>query len=74
MSAIEGKSGLDLGQLKRETEMRVSEFQQIKTDLLADLQEKCEKVVELQIELDAVRDNYDDLLKVSSIHTASSSI
>lgn len=45
---------------------QLAEFEMTKKALMRDLQLRCEKVVELELSLDETREQYNNVLKVSS--------
>jgi kinesin family member 5 len=47
--------------LKAETERKFGEFERLKTALLRDLQDRCEKVIDLEMLLDETRRQYEEL-------------
>jgi len=48
------------------TATKLAEFDSLKTSLLRDLQNRCEKVIDLEMLLDEAREQYEQLLKKSS--------
>jgi len=55
-----------LGDLKEQLAKQGHEYEELKVSLMKDLQNRCEKVVELQINLDEARENYHRLLQNSN--------
>lgn len=51
---------------RNKTAMKLAEFDSLKTSLLRDLQNRCEKVIDLEMLLDEAREQYEQLLKKSS--------
>jgi myosin heavy subunit len=56
----------ELNELRQKTAQKLAEFDQLKTSLLRDLQNRCEKVIDLEMLLDEAREQYEQLLKNSS--------
>jgi len=56
----------ELNDLRQKTAQKLAEFDQLKTSLLRDLQNRCEKVIDLEMLLDEAREQYEQLLKNSS--------
>eukprot|EP01090_Pellita_catalonica_P016677 TRINITY_DN4839_c0_g1_i1.p1 TRINITY_DN4839_c0_g1~~TRINITY_DN4839_c0_g1_i1.p1 ORF type:complete len:1135 (-),score=304.00 TRINITY_DN4839_c0_g1_i1:39-2981(-) len=56
----------ELNELRGKTSTKWQEFDQLKTSLLHDLQDRCEKVIDLEMLLDEAREQYEQLLKTSS--------
>eukprot|EP01088_Endostelium_zonatum_P001936 TRINITY_DN1232_c0_g1_i2.p1 TRINITY_DN1232_c0_g1~~TRINITY_DN1232_c0_g1_i2.p1 ORF type:complete len:533 (-),score=221.52 TRINITY_DN1232_c0_g1_i2:18-1616(-) len=56
----------ELQDLRQKTAKRLLEFDSLKTSLLRDLQNRCEKVIDLEMLLDEAREQYEQLLKNSS--------
>jgi kinesin family protein 5 len=52
----------DLNKLREHTTRRLEELDKMRGTLLRDLHNRCEKVIELQMELDEARDQYNELL------------
>jgi len=61
-SSLEGQ----LADLKEQLAKQGHEYEELKVSLMKDLQNRCEKVVELQINLDEARENYHRLLQNSN--------
>lgn len=55
-----------LADLKEQLSKQGQEYEELKVSLMKDLQNRCEKVVELQINLDEARENYHRLLQNSN--------
>jgi hypothetical protein len=55
-----------LSDLKEQLAKQGHEYEELKVSLMKDLQNRCEKVVELQINLDEARENYHRLLQNSN--------
>jgi len=55
-----------LSDLKEQLSKQGHEYEELKVSLMKDLQNRCEKVVELQINLDEARENYHRLLQNSN--------
>lgn len=55
-----------LSDLKDQLSKQGGEYEELKVSLMKDLQNRCEKVVELQINLDEARENYHRLLQNSN--------
>lgn len=55
-----------LADLKEQLAKQGHEYEELKVSLMKDLQNRCEKVVELQINLDEARENYHRLLQNSN--------
>jgi len=56
----------ELNELRGKTATKLAEFDGLKTSLLRDLQNRCEKVIDLEMLLDEAREQYEQLLKKSS--------
>jgi len=56
----------ELKNLKQQTAQQLAEFDALKAALMRDLQNRCEKVIDLEMSLDESRDQYNQLLKNSS--------
>eukprot|EP01089_Gocevia_fonbrunei_P019256 TRINITY_DN675_c0_g1_i6.p1 TRINITY_DN675_c0_g1~~TRINITY_DN675_c0_g1_i6.p1 ORF type:complete len:932 (-),score=266.37 TRINITY_DN675_c0_g1_i6:10-2805(-) len=56
----------ELNDLRQKTATRLLEFDTLKASLLRDLQNRCEKVIDLEMLLDEAREQYEQLLKNSS--------
>jgi hypothetical protein len=56
----------ELQELRHKTATKLAEFDSLKTSLLRDLQNRCEKVIDLEMLLDEAREQYEQLLKSSS--------
>jgi kinesin family protein 5 len=56
----------ELNDLRQKTAQKLAEFDHLKTSLLRDLQNRCEKVIDLEMLLDEAREQYEQLLKNSS--------
>ncbi|KAA8916232.1 hypothetical protein TRICI_001629 [Trichomonascus ciferrii] len=52
--------------LKTTTSTDITEFERVKQSLMSDLQDRCEKIVELEISLDKAREQYNLALKNTS--------
>ncbi|KAJ9450132.1 Kinesin heavy chain [Diplonema papillatum] len=59
------KTGL-IAKLNHEKDRYVSETKELRSSLLRDLQSRCEKVIDLEMSLDEVRDQYKNLMVASS--------
>ncbi|KAJ3069596.1 hypothetical protein HDU98_007346 [Podochytrium sp. JEL0797] len=56
----------ELEKMRKHMANQLSEFDTMKKKLMRDLQNRCEKVVELEISLDETRDQYNSILKNSN--------
>jgi kinesin family member 5 len=56
----------ELARIKEDAAQQLKQFDTLKVDLFRDLQNRCEKVIELEMLLDESRDQYNTLLKNSS--------
>jgi len=56
----------ELNDLRTKTAKKLAEFDSLKASLLRDLQNRCEKVIDLEMLLDEAREQYEQLLKKSS--------
>ncbi|EPS33096.1 hypothetical protein PDE_08058 [Penicillium oxalicum 114-2] len=64
---IENKSGTPAHQAAADDlEHRIAEFDAMKKSLMRDLQNRCERVVELEISLDDAREQYNNVLRSSN--------
>eukprot|EP01059_Diplonema_ambulator_P007853 TRINITY_DN1736_c1_g1_i1.p1 TRINITY_DN1736_c1_g1~~TRINITY_DN1736_c1_g1_i1.p1 ORF type:complete len:841 (+),score=203.56 TRINITY_DN1736_c1_g1_i1:290-2524(+) len=64
---IEGeKKAGEVSRLKMELERYVSETKELRSSLLKDLQSRCEKVIDLEMALDETREQFKQLMVVSS--------
>lgn len=73
-ASIEGGRNLeeaakDLERQHKAVAQQLSDFDTMKKSLMRDLQDRCEKVVELEISLDEARENYRNLAKNSNSKT-----
>lgn len=50
----------------KSTEQQISEFDKLKKSLMRDLQNRCERVVQLEMTLNETREQYDNVLKTSN--------
>ncbi|KAI9091869.1 P-loop containing nucleoside triphosphate hydrolase protein [Phlyctochytrium arcticum] len=56
----------DIERLRKSMAQQLAEFDVMKKKLMRDLQNRCEKVVELEISLDDVREQYNTILRTSN--------
>ena len=60
------ESAKDLERIRRTMATQLAEFETMKKSLMRDLQDRCEKVVELEISLDETREQYSNVLRNSN--------
>ncbi|KAI8914766.1 P-loop containing nucleoside triphosphate hydrolase protein [Powellomyces hirtus] len=61
----------EIQRLRKNMAQELAEFDGMKKKLMRDLKNRCEKVVELEISLEDVRDQYDTMAKTSNVAKAS---
>ncbi|KAI9141288.1 kinesin heavy chain [Paraphysoderma sedebokerense] len=66
-SKPESEKDKDLEKIKKTMAAQLSEFDTMKKALMRDLQNRCEKVVELELSLDEIREQYNNMLKNNNI-------
>jgi len=60
------ESAAEMEKIRKSMATQLSEFDQMKKSLMRDLQNRCEKVVELEISLDETREQYNNVLRNSN--------
>jgi len=60
------ESAQDLERTRKAINVQLAEFDGVKKSLMRDLQNRCEKVVELEIQLDEIKEQYNNLLRNSN--------
>jgi len=60
-------AGDDLDKIKKVMGQQLAEFDAMKKHLMKDLQDRCEKVVELELALDEAREQYNNVLKNNDV-------
>ncbi|KAI5122951.1 hypothetical protein M0805_006832 [Coniferiporia weirii] len=60
------ESAADLERTRKAINVQLAEFDGVKKSLMRDLQNRCEKVVELEIQLDEIREQYNNVLRNSN--------
>ncbi|ORZ30468.1 kinesin heavy chain [Catenaria anguillulae PL171] len=63
----ESEKDRDLERIKKTMAAQLSEFDAMKKALMRDLQDRCEKVVELELSLDEIREQYNNMLRNNNI-------
>jgi kinesin family protein 5 len=61
-----GVNGVVPGMTSKSLQQQISSFDTMKKSLMRDLQNRCERVVELEISLDETREQYNNVLRVSN--------
>ncbi|KDQ60802.1 hypothetical protein JAAARDRAFT_31783 [Jaapia argillacea MUCL 33604] len=60
------ESAQDLERARKAINVQLAEFDGVKKSLMRDLQNRCEKVVELEIQLDEMREQYNNVIRNSN--------
>ncbi|KAH8117563.1 kinesin heavy chain [Phellopilus nigrolimitatus] len=60
------ESAADLERTRKAINVQLAEFDGVKKSLMRDLQNRCEKVVELEIQLDEIREQYNNVIRNSN--------
>ncbi|KAF9792784.1 kinesin heavy chain [Thelephora terrestris] len=60
------ESAQDLERARKAISVQLAEFDGVKKNLMRDLQNRCEKVVELEIQLDEIREQYNNVIRNSN--------
>ncbi|PVF98921.1 kinesin-domain-containing protein [Serendipita vermifera] len=60
------ESAQDLERTRKAIAVQLAEFDGVKKSLMRDLQNRCEKVVELEIQLDDIKEQYNNVIRSSS--------
>ncbi|EIN07543.1 kinesin [Punctularia strigosozonata HHB-11173 SS5] len=60
------ESAQDLERTRKAISVQLAEFDGVKKSLMRDLQNRCEKVVELEIQLDEIREQYNNVIRNSN--------
>ncbi|KAI0273649.1 kinesin heavy chain [Gloeopeniophorella convolvens] len=60
------ESAQDLERTRKAINVQLAEFDGVKKSLMRDLQNRCEKVVELEIQLDEIREQYNNVIRNSN--------
>ncbi|KAJ3357929.1 hypothetical protein GGF32_000819 [Allomyces javanicus] len=63
----ESEKDKDLERIKKTMSAQLQEFDAMKKALMKDLQNRCEKVVELELSLDEIREQYNNMLRNNNI-------
>lgn len=63
------ESAQDLERTRKAIAVQLAEFDGVKKSLMRDLQNRCEKVVELEIQLDEIKEQYGNVIRNSSSKT-----
>ncbi|KND01940.1 uncharacterized protein SPPG_02448 [Spizellomyces punctatus DAOM BR117] len=65
-SAVDTQARAEIEAIRKSMTHQLAEFDTMKKKLMRDLQNRCEKVVELEISLDDVREQYNSILRTSN--------
>jgi hypothetical protein len=60
------ESAQDLERTRKAINVQLAEFDGVKKSLMRDLQNRCEKVVELEIQLDEIKEQYNNVIRNSN--------
>jgi kinesin family member 5 len=60
------ESAQDLERTRKAISVQLAEFDGVKKSLIRDLQNRCEKVVELEVQLDELREQYNNVIRNSN--------
>lgn len=60
------ESAADLERTRKAINVQLAEFDGVKKSLMRDLQNRCEKVVELEIQLDEIKEQYNNVIRNSN--------
>jgi len=60
------ESAQDLERTRKAINVQLTEFDGVKKSLMRDLQNRCEKVVELEIQLDEIKEQYNNVIRNSN--------
>jgi len=60
------ESAQDLERSRKAINVQLAEFDGVKKSLMRDLQNRCEKVVELEIQLDEIKEQYNNVIRNSN--------
>lgn len=60
------ESAQDLERTRKAINVQLAEFDGVKKSLMRDLQNRCEKVVELEIQLDEIKEQYNNVVRNSN--------
>ncbi|KAF8654095.1 hypothetical protein AX16_003628 [Volvariella volvacea WC 439] len=60
------ESAQDLERTRKAINVQLAEFDAVKKSLMRDLQNRCEKVVELEIQLDEIKEQYNNVIRNSN--------
>lgn len=60
------ESAKDLERTRKAITVQLTEFDNVKKSLMRDLQNRCEKVVELEIQLDEIKEQYNNVIRNSN--------
>ncbi|KAF8334309.1 kinesin heavy chain [Cantharellus anzutake] len=60
------ESAKDLERARKAITVQLTEFEGVKRSLMRDLQNRCEKVVELEIQLDEIKEQYNNVIRNSN--------
>jgi kinesin family member 5 len=60
------ESAQDLERTRKAIAVQLTEFENVKKSLIRDLQNRCEKVVELEVQLDELREQYNNVIRNSN--------
>lgn len=60
------ESAKDLERTRKAITVQLAEFEGVKKNLMRDLQNRCEKVVELEIQLDEIKEQYNNVIRNSN--------
>ncbi|KAL5635356.1 hypothetical protein ACGC1H_004223 [Rhizoctonia solani] len=63
------ESAKDLERTRKGLTLQITEFEALKKGLVRDLQNRCEKVVELEIQLDELKEQYNNVIRNSNSKT-----
>lgn len=61
------ESAKDMERIRRTMAMQLADFETMKKALMKDLQDRCEKVVELEMSLDETKEQYNTVVKASNM-------